>query len=94
MLSVLKELLQSKKAVVAIVAVVAQVAGHFGFNIDQTALTTALSPLYVYIIGQAVADHGKSAAEVTASAASAAYERAVAPAPSLLSSAAAAKAGA
>lgn len=68
MMAMLLSLLTSKKAIVSIVAVAAQIAGHWGLGIDQAAVTTAISPLYLYVVGQALADHGKGAAEVTAAA--------------------------
>lgn len=64
MIPVLVEILTSKKFIVSAVAVAAQIAGHFGFGIDQAAVTTAISPLYLYVVSQAIADHGKSAAVV------------------------------
>lgn len=56
-----RDLLASKKFLVALVAVLAHLAGRFGFEVDQEAMITILSPLYAYIVGQGIADHGKPA---------------------------------
>lgn len=69
MLTALTALLTSKKFIASGIALVAQLVGHFGFQADQAALTTALSPLYLYVVGQAVADIGKGKAEVEAATA-------------------------
>ena len=68
MINTIKELLRSKKAVVAIVTTLALILGLFGIHIDVPELVTAVSPLYVYIIGQGLADKGKEAAKVNAAA--------------------------
>lgn len=56
-----RDLLASKKFLVALVSVLAHVAGRYGFAVDQDAMITMLSPFYFYIVGQGVADHGKPA---------------------------------
>lgn len=59
----IRDLLASKKFLVAAISVVAHVAGRAGFELDQEAMLTILSPLYAYIVGQGIADHGKPAME-------------------------------
>jgi len=63
-------MLESKKAVSMGLALLVQAAGyaasHLGHPVDQVELTTAISPLYMYVLGQSIADAGKSAAEVKA----------------------------
>lgn len=62
-LSTIKQLLGSKKAVVAVVTVLVALLGLFGLDLDADKLAAALSPLLAYIIGQGVADNGKEAAK-------------------------------
>jgi hypothetical protein len=57
--STIIKLFESRKFLVTLVTVGAQVAGYYGLDVDQEALTAALSPLYFYIISQAVSDHGQ-----------------------------------
>lgn len=59
----IRDLFASKKFLVALVSVIAHVAGRYGFDVDQEAMITILSPLYAYIVGQGIADHGKPAME-------------------------------
>lgn len=63
-------MLQSKKAVATGVALVVQgvgvLASHLGHPVDQAELTVAISPIYAYVLGQAIADIGKPAAQVKA----------------------------
>lgn len=66
--TVISDLLNQKKFVVALVALLvqflAQLAEQFGFEVDQTQLTMAMGSLYAYIIAQGIADHGKSAQQI------------------------------
>lgn len=55
----IRDLLSSKKFLVAAISVIAHVAGRYGFDVDQEAMLTLLSPLYAYIVGQGIADAGK-----------------------------------
>jgi hypothetical protein len=62
-----KSLAGSKKALAALVAAIAWIAGRFGAHLDTTELAGAVGPLWLYVVGQAVADHGKEAAKAKAS---------------------------
>ena len=76
MVEVVGGILGSKKAVAALVAVLAlvliRVAGRFGVVLDQATAAElsnqVLAVASAYVIGQGIADHGKSAAEVRADA--------------------------
>lgn len=68
MTDMLKTLLTSKKALVALVAALVWGGGKLGLHLDNETLLGAVTPLWAYIIGQGVADHGKEAAKVTAAA--------------------------
>lgn len=63
----IKEILKSKKAIVAIVAAIVWIAGRFGLQLDQVELAGAVGPLWLYVLSQAFADHGKEAAKAKAS---------------------------
>lgn len=56
-----RDLFGSKKFLVAFIAVVAHIAARAGWDVDQEAMLTILSPLYAYIVGQGIADQGKPA---------------------------------
>jgi hypothetical protein len=60
MWTTVKDLLKSKKALVAIVAAVVWVAGRVGLHIDQSELLGAVAPLWTYVLGQGIADVGKA----------------------------------
>ena len=62
----LKSLLTSKKFLAAVLACVAWLLGKLGLHLDNDELLGAVLPLWTYVIGQAIADHGKEAAKVTA----------------------------
>jgi len=68
MKTALFELFASKKFLAALTAIVIYVAGRFGFNIDTAVLDRIYAALMVYIGAQGIADIGKSAAQVTATA--------------------------
>ena len=59
----IRDLFGSKKFLVSFISVAAHLAGRYGFDVDQEAMLTILSPLYAYLVAQGVADHGKSAME-------------------------------
>lgn len=59
-----KEVLSSKKAIMAITSGLAAGAARLGWNVDAETVGLFLSPFVAYIIGQGVADHGKGAAQV------------------------------
>ena len=61
----LRDLLASKKFLVAAISVIAHVAGRYGFDVDEQAMLTMLSPLYAYVIGQGLADGGKASKQST-----------------------------
>ncbi len=58
----IKGLFASKKFLVAAISVITHIAGRYGFDVDQEAMLTILSPLYAYVIGQGIADGGKGKA--------------------------------
>lgn len=62
----LKSLLESKKALMAFLSLVVWVVGRLGLDLDADVLAGAVAPLWAYIFGQGIADHGKSAAEIQA----------------------------
>lgn len=62
MWSTVKELLKSKKFLVALVALVVWVAGRAGLDLDREELLGAVTPLWTYVLAQGVADHGKGKA--------------------------------
>ena len=66
MLEMLKQLLSSKKFVVALVACVVWLAGRIGFHVDAETLAGAITPLLTFVLGQGIADHGKAAATINA----------------------------
>lgn len=58
------DLLKSKKFQAALAGLIVAIAGKFGLELDETALLAILSPILVYIAGQAVADLGKEKEKV------------------------------
>lgn len=62
----LKSLLTSKKFLAAVLACVAWLLGKLGLHLDNDELLGAVLPLWTYVIGQAIADHGKESAKATA----------------------------
>jgi hypothetical protein len=62
MWSLAKSMLGSKKFVAAGIASIVWGAGKLGLHIDSETLGGIIAPLLVYILGQGVADTGKSAA--------------------------------
>jgi hypothetical protein len=65
-MSVLKELLTSKKFLAMLTAIIVYAAGRFGFDVDPSALDRIVAALLVYVGAQGVADAGKSAAQIKA----------------------------
>ena len=41
------------------VGVIAAITGHYGFELNETAVMAMLSPLLVYVVAQGSADRGK-----------------------------------
>lgn len=74
MKATLLDLFTSKKFLAALAAVIIYVAGRFGFDVDPAALDRIFAALLVYVGAQGVADAGKSAAQVRATADVAAAE--------------------
>ena len=57
-MSVIKSLFASKKFTVALAATAVWAISLFGFDVSPEAVGAVLSPLYVYVLGQGVADAG------------------------------------
>lgn len=68
MLDTLKEMLTSKKLIATVVSGVAWAVAKIGWDADMTTLLPIIGPLWLYIVGQALADHGKEAAKIDAAA--------------------------
>jgi hypothetical protein len=79
MKNALLDLFTSKKFLAALTAIIVYVAGRFGFDVDTAVLDRIFAALLVYIGAQGIADHGKSAAQITAGA----VATPTAPAPSI-----------
>ena len=60
------ELLSSKKFVAALLSVILWGVGKLGLNMTEDQLAPIVGPLWLYILGQAFADHGKERAKVEA----------------------------
>lgn len=80
-MTVIRELLSSKKFLAALAAIIVYVAGRFGLDIQPGALDPIWQALLVYVGAQGIADAGKSAAQVRAAAAPAKDPPAIAVAP-------------
>ena len=63
------ELFSSKKFLMMLIGVIVWFAGRYGINLDPNTLYPPLALIAAAIFGQAIADHGKSAALVNAAAA-------------------------
>ena len=64
MWNAVKEILASKKALAAIVAILVWVVGKAGLDLDAADLAPIVAVLMTYILGQGLADKGKEAAKV------------------------------
>jgi uncharacterized protein YqgC (DUF456 family) len=64
--SVLAQIFSSKKAVMGLVGALTAGILKLGIHVDSETVGLIVSPIIAAIIGQGVADHGKSAAEITA----------------------------
>lgn len=62
----LKDMAAQKKALVALLAALVWAGGKLGLQLDADELYPMVAPLWAYIIGQGIADHGKEAAKITA----------------------------
>lgn len=58
-----KEMLTSKKFLAAAVAAIVWLGGKAGLDLNNEELLGAVTPLWAYIIGQGIADHGKGKAQ-------------------------------
>jgi hypothetical protein len=57
-----KKFWQSKKFWAACIAVLVPLGNHcFGFNLDEATVTTMMTPMLAYVVGQGMADLGKNA---------------------------------
>jgi hypothetical protein len=63
-LAVIGEVLTSKKGLAAVVAFLMVIVQYAGVPIDEETLIKLLGILGTYIIGQGIADAGKSAAKI------------------------------
>jgi hypothetical protein len=52
------DMLSSKKAIAALLATAAAIAGKLGYNLDTESILTITGPLMAYIVSQGIADHG------------------------------------
>jgi predicted transcriptional regulator len=59
-LQALKEMLASKKFLTAVAAMIVAAVAKLGLELETGAVYAILSPLVAYILGQGVADAGKS----------------------------------
>lgn len=70
MLDTVKELFGSKKFLAflttALVVVGNKVVGHFGYELDASQVALIVATGSSYIIGQGIADHGSTAAQIKA----------------------------
>jgi hypothetical protein len=64
----LKGLLTSKKFIAAIVAVIVAIGARYGLQLDPPTVGVIVSPIIAYIVGQGMADRGKEAAAINATA--------------------------
>lgn len=68
MKTALIELLSNKKFLTAIVGAIVALAARYGLSLDDSLVALIVSLFASAIIGQGVADHGKTAAQITADA--------------------------
>jgi len=59
MLNTIKQILASKKAVMALVAGIVWGVAKLGFQVDTETVAGIVSPLVAYILGQSYVDHAK-----------------------------------
>lgn len=68
LLEALKGLLGSKKVLLAVLSVLSTAGAKYGLNLDPTQVAELIGPLWLALLGQGIADHGKAAAELHADA--------------------------
>lgn len=59
MLSAIRAMIGSKKAIAAVAGVITAAALKIGLDLDTEAVAAVLSPILAYILGQGVSDLGK-----------------------------------
>jgi len=59
-----KDLLRSKKALMAIATMIVAAGGKLGLDLNADELLPILAPLMAYVVGQGIADSGKEAAKI------------------------------
>lgn len=64
----LKGLFTSKKFIAAVVAVLVAIGTRYGLNLDPETVGVIIAPIVAYIVGQGMADRGKEAAAINATA--------------------------
>lgn len=69
MTPIVKDLLLSKKFVVASLTVIGSIAAYKGWNVDPMVILPTITPFLVYIGAQGWADSGKEKAKIDAVAA-------------------------
>lgn len=60
----IRGLLSSKKALMAFISAAVWLGGKAGLDLDATELLPAVAPMWGYVLGQSLADHGKEKALV------------------------------
>lgn len=63
-MNILKQLIDSKKAVAMLAGALVAIAGRFGFEIDAESLAVVVAPFVVYIYSQGRVDEAKHAVEL------------------------------
>lgn len=67
-MSLLKQLLASKKAIAAATGVLVSVVGRWGLDLPADAVNQIVGVIAAYILGQGIADAGKEAVRLQAEA--------------------------
>jgi len=62
----IKTMLKSKKFLAAAISAAVWAGGRLGLHLDNETLLGAVTPLWAYIVGQGIADHGKESALIAA----------------------------
>jgi hypothetical protein len=62
MIDALKQMLASKKAIAAFTAAILTAAGQ-AIGMDSESINQLIAPIVAYILGQGIADFGKSASQ-------------------------------
>ena len=59
-----RSIFRSKKFLAAIIGVIVAGFAELGLDVPPETVTTIVSPLLAYIVGQGIADHGKERAKI------------------------------